>query len=199
MVMCVSAGSKNVPKHAKARVRSQTVFATDGEARLRRTADSTKMNLAGFTGVKRLMCDNRGIGLETTTLGIANDIVIVRKIGTRRLEGSDVLPFRLVTCKEVKMTRGNISNVASAAEHTFNNLNRFARCCFTGQATSEPAKEAERGTVKVVVQANTILLYMFQRIPRCCQLVKGWMVPVAWACDTTISQAIYETVESALA
>lgn len=126
------------------------------------------------------MCDNRGIGLETTTLGIANDNVTVRKIGTRTLEAiSDFLPFRLVTCKEVKTTGGNISNVASAAEHTFNNLNRLARCCFTGQATSEPAKEAERGTVKVVVQANTILLYIFQRIPRCCQLVKGWTVPVA--------------------
>lgn len=44
-------GSKNVPKHAKVRVRSQVVLATDGEARLRRTADSTKMNLTGFTGV----------------------------------------------------------------------------------------------------------------------------------------------------
>lgn len=50
-MMCVSAGSKNVPEHAKTRVRSLMVFATDGEARLKRTADNTKMNLTGFTGV----------------------------------------------------------------------------------------------------------------------------------------------------
>lgn len=113
------------------------------------------------------MCDNRGIRLETTTLGIANDNVIVRKIGTSTPEElADVLPFRLMTRKEAKTTRGNISDVASAAELTFNNLNRLARCCFADQTTSEPAKEAERGTVKVVVQANTILLYIFQRIPR---------------------------------
>lgn len=112
------------------------------------------------------MCDNRGIGLETTTLGMANDNVIVRKIGTSTPgEITDVLPFTLMTRKEAKTTRGSIRNIASAAEHAFNNLNRLARCRFAGQATSEPAKETDRGTVKVVVQANTILLYIFQRIP----------------------------------
>lgn len=50
-MMCVKAGNKNVPEHAKTRVRSLMIFATDGHAMLRRTADNTKMNLTGFTGV----------------------------------------------------------------------------------------------------------------------------------------------------
>lgn len=100
-------------------------------------------------------------------LGIANDIVVARKIGTRTLEGvANVLPLRLMARKDAKTTRGSMSNVASTVEDMFNNLNRLVLCCFTGQTTSEPVNEADKGTVKVVVHANTILLYIFHKIPR---------------------------------
>ena len=58
---------------------------------------------------------------------------------------------------ETKITRGNISNIPSVVADTFKSLNKRFLCSFAGWAKSVFAKDADRGTVREVVHAKTML------------------------------------------
>lgn len=107
--------------------------------------------------------------MDTTTDGIENTRVAIRKPSTRLFDGGieALVPNQIMpTRSSVSLTgargdatiktRGNKRNAASVVENTFNNSNDLVLAFLdAGGTNGVPAiKEADKGTVRVVVHAK---------------------------------------------